>query len=93
MSTPISACIVSKAALGDEKAFQFLLKAMERNIECGHFLTVPCNCDPPCQRPTGEQIEAFDTRLREALDDLLIRKTRPKSHDKQRNSREGAETV
>lgn len=68
MSTPISTCTVFKAALGDEKAFQWMVEAMEYNRAWGAFTQFPCECDPPCPRPTDEQIEAFNTRLEAALE-------------------------
>jgi hypothetical protein len=68
MSQPISFCTVSKAALGDEKAFQFLVEAMEYNLAWGAYTIFHCECDPPCPRPTVEQTAAFDKRLQDALE-------------------------
>ena len=47
MSTPISVCLISKAAFGNERACEQLTQAMEYNLKCGHFTTFPCECDPP----------------------------------------------
>ena len=67
MSTPISVCLVSKACLGDEQAFAFLVKATEYNRAWGAYTIFPCECSPPCQKPSKEQVEAFNTRLEAEL--------------------------
>ncbi len=67
MSTPISACQVAKACLGDEKAFAFLVEAMEYNRAWGMFTVFPCECTPPCAKPTEDQVQAFNTRLEAEL--------------------------
>ena len=67
MSTPISTCLLVKAALGDETAFNQLVEAMEYNLSCGHWSVFPCRCDPPCPQPEQERMEALSERLNRVL--------------------------
>ena len=69
MSTPISDCAISAAAArGDEKIFQFLVRAMEYNRAHGAWTRFPCECQPPCPVPTPEQLTALSQRISNALD-------------------------
>ena len=63
MSIPISGCLVSKAAFGNEKAYARLLEAMKINMKYGHFSMGGCDCKPPCPKPTEDQIDDLNTRL------------------------------
>ena len=67
MSTPISVCQVIKATNGDEKMFQHLVEAMDYNLAWGMFSIFPCECDPPCVRPSEEKIAEFNDRLMAAI--------------------------
>lgn len=67
MSTPVSFCWYSKAALGDEKAYQSFLEAMEYNLAHGAFTTFPCEHVPHCAEPTPAQAEALSDRLAKDL--------------------------
>jgi hypothetical protein len=67
MSQPLSVCVISKAARGDEASFKWLIEAMKVNSACGHFTTVSCRCSPPCEKPTDAQIEELNKKLAEAL--------------------------
>lgn len=63
MSIPVSVCLISKAAHGDEKATVELFKVMKVNIECGHYTTFPCRCAPPCPVPTSEMMARLNKRM------------------------------
>ena len=63
MSIPISTCAVCKAALGDEDMFNKLVEAMKYNLRFGAWSWFPCKCDPPCPKPTDEQLEKFNERM------------------------------
>ena len=67
MSCPISSCLVSKAALGDEASYQSLKQAMAVNLRYGHWTQFPCSCTPPCPTPSQEQTDALNKRLNEDL--------------------------
>ena len=69
MSMPLSQCLISKAALGDEAMFNELVSRMKYNLRWGAYSTFPCRCDPPCPRPTIEQIEKLNERMDVALKD------------------------
>jgi len=58
MSVPIKACLVIRAASGDEDAYEKLVRAMKYNIECGHYTSYPCDCNPRCDC-TDEELEAL----------------------------------
>lgn len=64
---PISTCQVCKAALGDEDVFNQLVEAMKYNLQCGHWSQFPCECDPPCPKPSDEQLDKFNERMNAAL--------------------------
>ena len=70
MSQPISACSVYKAARGDEEAFKWLVQAMDYNMKCGHWSENPCRCNPPCEKPTVQQLEDCKERLKAELEKL-----------------------
>jgi hypothetical protein len=63
MSMPISSCLVSKAAFGNEEAYESLVKAFEINLECGHHTQFPCRCEPSCPTPTEDQLAALQKKL------------------------------
>lgn len=67
MSTPVSFCWLSKAALGDEQAFAGLVEAMDYNLRLGHFSVMPCRHTPPCAVPSDEQKQVFEDRLNAAI--------------------------
>ena len=69
MSTPISVCQVIAAAKGDEKAFDSLAEAMKYNMTQVAYTMFPCECNPPCEKPTDEQLEKFNKRICKVLDD------------------------
>ncbi len=68
MSQPISSCIIIKAALGDQKAFDWLVEAMIYNRSQLAFTIFPCECDPPCPRLTDKQQEDINKRVNDAVD-------------------------
>ena len=68
MSIPIKACMVVKAAKGDEKAFENLIERMKLNANHGAFKVYPCDCEVACSA-TDEELEAFDARVKESLKD------------------------
>jgi len=64
MSMPISGCLISKAACGDEEAYKELIDVYTTNMKYyGHWTTFACRCDPPCAEPTKEQIDELDVRV------------------------------
>lgn len=67
MSIPISSCRVCKAALGDEDTFSKLVEDMKYNLRCRAWTQCPCKCDPPCPKPSDEQLEQFNDRMNAAL--------------------------
>jgi hypothetical protein len=68
MSQPISSCVIIKAALGDQKAFDWLVDAMVYNRSQMMFTIFPCECDPPCPRLTKEQEIDINRRVDDAVD-------------------------
>jgi hypothetical protein len=68
MSTPISYCQISAAARGDEKAFNFLVEAMEYNRAWGAFTQFPCECKPRCPAITEAQAEELNNRVNAAIE-------------------------
>lgn len=68
MSTPISQCLVSKAAFGDEAAFKFLVEATEYNQTQVAYSYLPCECEPPCPQPIRPQLEELGRRVRAELE-------------------------
>ena len=72
MSYPISYCLVSRAAYGDDVAYKALADAMRYNIKCGHYTQFPCNCDPKCVEVTQELGEALNQRLAEDLKGVVM---------------------
>ena len=63
MSIPISACLIIRAAKGDESSYEQLIHDYTVNMECGHWTTFGCRCDPPCEQPTDEQKDELQRRL------------------------------
>jgi len=83
MSIPITSCQICKAARGDEEVFDQLVKAMKVNRECGHWSQFPCQCDPPCEQPSDEQLSEFNDRMQAALAGIQANdKPRPWEIDK-----------
>jgi hypothetical protein len=76
MSQPISKCLIFKAALGDEKAFDTLVRAQDYNSTQFAFTVFPCECNPRCAVPSDEQLEDLGRRVAEAL--AALRKNRQK---------------
>jgi hypothetical protein len=74
MSVPVSACLVNKAAKGDEQAYERLKSIMFINLECGHWTYCGCVHEPPCEPASEEQFETVDTRLKKEWDE---RKEKP----------------
>jgi hypothetical protein len=72
MSQPISMCMVYKAARGDEKAFKWMVDAMDYNSTQMAFTQCPCECKPPCPKPTDDQLKAFNDRLNKALKRIRV---------------------
>ena len=72
MSYPISACLVVKAALGDEQAYTKLRDAMIYNLKCGHWSQIPCGHVPLCEC-SDEQLERFHERIKVDVYDLRER--------------------
>lgn len=77
MSHPISSCVVIKAALGDQESFDWLVIAMTYNRQHGIFTQLPCECDPPCPRPTEDQMVTFNDRLNKAVNAEIEKRRRP----------------
>ena len=69
MSMPIIACLVVKAAKGDEEAYVRLVKNVRANMKCGHFTQVPCACSPKCEC-TDEELVALNDRLIQDVGDV-----------------------
>ena len=67
MSTPISQCTINKAALGDQESFKWLVEAMEYNMTQVAYTIFPCECKPPCPKPTNEQIDDLNRRVGAAI--------------------------
>lgn len=63
MSKPLSRCLISKAALGDPKAYQELIQATKVSVALGQPSVQECSHTPPCPQPTKAQIEALDAKL------------------------------
>lgn len=66
MSMPISACLIT-AATKNETAFEQLLSAMRYNISCAGMTIYGCKCNPPCQVPPKETVEAMWKRMNDIL--------------------------
>lgn len=62
--------MVYRAALGDEAAFKWLVDAEEYNRTQFAFTISPCECTPPCPRPTDEQRVALNNRV---ANEVLVR--------------------
>lgn len=66
MSIPITACLVSKAARGDQAAYAELRRRWLYNQDFGAFSIWPCKCDPPCPEVTEEQVAALSRQIEAA---------------------------
>jgi hypothetical protein len=60
-------CIVYKAARGDEKAFKWMVDALDYNSTQLAYIQFPCKCKPPCPWPTDRQMRVFNDRLNKVL--------------------------
>lgn len=69
MSLPITHCIISAAAGGDEEAFAELVRRMRVNLKIGGWSTWPCECQTPCARPSETELTDLQARLYEELAD------------------------
>lgn len=67
MSLPVQDCLFFRAARGDEKAFDHLVKRLAYNLVKGHFTMYPCNHEPSCPECTEEELAALHDRLFPAL--------------------------
>lgn len=67
MSVPLSACLISKAGMGDEQAIKQLVSAMAVNEKYGSFSVFPCACNPPCPQLTQEQATKLNNLVKAAL--------------------------
>lgn len=63
MSIPLSSCLVSKAALGNEKAYRELVNVMRINTAFGSYTQIPCRHTPQCTAPSEEQLKTLNDRL------------------------------
>ncbi len=75
MSQPIKVCTIAKAAKGDQEAFDWLVKALHRNLSYGAFTMFPCDHQPPCESPSEEQLAALDKRVADELAKLPKQKS------------------
>lgn len=66
MSCPLTNCLISKAARGNEGALNSVLEAMKINKRYGHFMIAPCPHTPPCEQPTDDQLVALNDKVVEA---------------------------
>ena len=66
MSIPISDCLISKVAQGDEEARKHLDRAMRENWRHGAFTIFACQHEPPCPL-TEEQYYAVFKACKERL--------------------------
>jgi hypothetical protein len=55
------------AALGDEKTYKSLLEAYIYNSRQFASTIWPCECKPPCKRPTKAQLIALNARLKKDM--------------------------
>lgn len=69
MSQPISQCAIIEAAK-DERAYQRLLRAMKYNKASGHFTVWPCECHPPCTKPSQAEQDWLTARLEKDLEGI-----------------------
>jgi len=67
MSTPLTACLVYRAAKGDEAAHAEVLSRLQLNLKLGHFSVWPCEHKLPCVPPSAEAMDAYANKLSEAL--------------------------
>ena len=81
MSMPIAVCEFWKAATGDEAMYKSVLSRMFYNRRWGAWTQFACPHKPPCEKPTDEQIEAFEKRFNADLKDPVKRDEFIKSMD------------
>lgn len=67
MSLPILSCWVCHACNGNEDMFNRIVERLDYNSGLGIFAIFPCECDPPCPKPTDEELEKFHKRATEAV--------------------------
>lgn len=89
MSIPIHRCIITKAAKGDEAAYQWLIDAMRINLACGHYSTLGCSCLPETENATDEQIKNLQTRMDEYFKANPVKSKLSKAVKIQRSKGEG----
>jgi hypothetical protein len=70
MSLPLSQCLIFKAALGNQTAYNKLVEITKYNKYQGHFTLSPCIHNPPCIQPTENQLIDLATKLDEATKDI-----------------------
>jgi len=63
VSIPITQCLLSKAARGNEAAYTTLLERMKYNLKIGGWSLWRCGCNPACEEPTQAQMDALNDRL------------------------------
>jgi hypothetical protein len=83
MSIPITSCMISRAARGDEKAFQELFAATYHNRvhNFGIYTHFSCECDPRCPQPTPVESAALNHRMLAELDAAFARRDLKTWHD------------
>ena len=67
MSAPVHYCWISKAARGDEKAYQMLIGAFRYNLISPAYTILGCRCDPPCPEPTESQLNTLNDKIKKDL--------------------------
>lgn len=60
MSAPLSVCLISKAARGDEPSYQELLRRVIYNLTSPAYSIFGCSCEPSCPEPTEQQKKNLD---------------------------------
>jgi hypothetical protein len=60
--------LIRKAGIGDEGAYRELLRRVLYNRKHGAYSVFPCGCNPPCQVPSDEQLEALDAKLNKDIE-------------------------
>ena len=59
MSSPITGCMIIKAAINEDDYF-CLLETMKFNYKFGSHIKIPCNCTPPCKEKYNVTDEMID---------------------------------
>jgi len=78
-------------ACRDEETFQALVKAMDYNMAHGAYTIFPCECEPPCQRPTDEELERLNERISGELSKL--RTERAAKAEAEREANQGIDNL